>query len=247
MASQNTAVTTEVEVVETPPVESKKPKQTKAKAKVAGETAPAKPKAEKKRTANTEVRSRPSIKRTISLNSLQAQRVMNRSFKPVSNSLFSIDVILRIIGDQTEIDEVESIIEKSFAAVQSELEKSKAQLSELAGSNNVSTELSYSDPMKYDIEITSPQVSMFAAILVKMDDLMGLIDALWLHGVLNSHQRSKAVFQWQQRLIHLSSRITTIEKRARESAHRKGKGSEVPESENTDDVENELKVAEAEA
>ncbi|MCZ5096726.1 hypothetical protein O5851_25075 [Escherichia coli] len=44
--------------------------------------------------------SRPVFKQVLKVNSLQAQRVMERSFERVSNSLFSIDVILRIIGEQ---------------------------------------------------------------------------------------------------------------------------------------------------
>lgn len=54
--------------------------------------------------------SRPVFKQVLKVNSLQAQRVMERSFERVSNSLFSIDVILRIIGEQDEIDQVETVI-----------------------------------------------------------------------------------------------------------------------------------------
>ena len=39
------------------------------------------------------------VQAILTMNSLQAQRVMDRSFDRVSNSLFSIDVILRIIGE----------------------------------------------------------------------------------------------------------------------------------------------------
>jgi hypothetical protein len=51
--------------------------------------------------------SNPVFKQTLSLNTLQAQRVMTRTFGRVSRSLFSIDVILRIIGEQEEMDQVE--------------------------------------------------------------------------------------------------------------------------------------------
>ncbi|WP_458793715.1 hypothetical protein [Klebsiella quasipneumoniae] len=58
--------------------------------------------------------SRPVFKQVLKVNSLQAQRVMERSFERVSNSLFSIDVILRIIGEQDEIDQVETVIRNTF-------------------------------------------------------------------------------------------------------------------------------------
>jgi hypothetical protein len=44
------------------------------------------------------------------INSLQAQRVVDRVFRRTVSSLYGINVILRIIGDENEIDEVEQII-----------------------------------------------------------------------------------------------------------------------------------------
>ncbi|EOW3238702.1 hypothetical protein ACOV3A_004568 [Citrobacter freundii] len=122
--------------------------------------------------------SRPVFKQVLKVNSLQAQRVMERSFERVSNSLFSIDVILRIIGEQDEID----------------------------------------------------QVAQFAHLIRKLDTLMGIVDTLWLNTVLTSKQRTDATYQWQQRLIKLAGRIIGIEKRARISAHSKGKEGEVAEA-----------------
>jgi hypothetical protein len=51
--------------------------------------------------------SNPVFKQTLTINTLQAQRVIDRVFWRVSRSLFSIDVILRIIGEQEEMDQVE--------------------------------------------------------------------------------------------------------------------------------------------
>ncbi|MBO0180533.1 hypothetical protein J0682_26565, partial [Vibrio parahaemolyticus] len=65
-----------------------------------------------KKERNNADLSRPVFKRVLKVNSLQAQRVVERSFQRVSDSLFSIDVILRIIGEQDEIDQVESIIQE---------------------------------------------------------------------------------------------------------------------------------------
>ena len=79
--------------------------------------------------------SRPVFKQVLKVNSLQAQRVMERSFERVSNSLFSIDVILRIIGEQEEIDQVETVILEHISKVSEDLDKATAQLNKLMEDN----------------------------------------------------------------------------------------------------------------
>ncbi|MDJ4670019.1 hypothetical protein LEB11_22335, partial [Salmonella enterica] len=81
--------------------------------------------------------SRPVFKQALKVNSLQAQRVMERSFERVSNSLFSIDVILRIIGEQDEIDQVETVILEHIAKVSEDLDKATAQLNKLMEDNGI--------------------------------------------------------------------------------------------------------------
>ena len=181
---------------------------------------------EKKGRNSTEL-SRPIFKQTLKTNSLQAQRVVERSFKPVSDSLFSIDVILRIIGDQDEIDQVENIIQEHIEKVSTDLNIGTEQLQKLIEDNGIEGEPEYSNPNRYDIEITSPQVAQFAHLIRQLDYLMLLVDTLWLSNILTSKQRKDAAYQWQQRLIKLAGRIIGIEKRARISAHSKGKNAEV--------------------
>ncbi|MCA2447907.1 hypothetical protein LAZ54_26545, partial [Vibrio alginolyticus] len=81
--------------------------------------------------------SRPVFKQVLKVNSLQAQRVMERSFERVSNSLFSIDVILRIIGEQDEIDQVETVILEHISKVSEDLDKATAQLNKLMEDNGI--------------------------------------------------------------------------------------------------------------
>ncbi|WP_438320198.1 hypothetical protein ACSYAF_16995 (plasmid) [Edwardsiella tarda] len=179
---------------------------------------------------SSNIHSRPVFTQSLKLNSLQAQRVMDRSFSRVSNALFSIDVILRIIGDQAAIDEVELVILEHISKVSDDLDQTSAQLKKLMADNGIDEMPGYTNPKEYSIEINSPHVAQFAHMIRKMDALMGVVDTLWLHSILNSKQRTDANYQWQQRFIRLSGRIIGIEKRARISAHSKGKATEVEQA-----------------
>lgn len=174
--------------------------------------------------------SRPVFRQNLNVNSLQAQRVMERSFDRVSNALFSLDVILRIIGDQQEIDQVEEVIHGHIDKVSEDMTKAMNQLHKVMTDNGIEAVPGYSSPANYPIEITSPQVAQFAHLIRNLDKLMSLVDTLWLNSILSSQQRSDATYEWQQRLIKLAGRIIGMEKRARISAHTKGKEKEVSEA-----------------
>jgi len=184
------------------------------------------------------VYSRPVFKQSLNVNSLQAQRVMERSFDRVSNALFSLDVILRIIGDLDDINQVEEIIHGHIDKVSEDMQKATTQLEKVMSDNGIDAVPGYSAPANYTIEITSPQVAQFAHLIRGLDKLMGLVDTLWLNSIMTSQQRSDATYEWQQRLIKLAGRVIGMEKRARISAHGKGKEQEVteaaPEQETTD-------------
>lgn len=187
----------------------------------------------------------PVFERELEIQSLQAQRVMNRVFKRTVRALYSIDTILRIIGDDQEMDEVEEIIAKMFTDAQKALEEESSRLDTLMENNGISEVPEYTNPHTYQVKITSPQAAVYANLVSGLDALMVKMDACWLLSVLDNKQRKEGTFQWQQRILRLGRRIVDIEVRARKAATRKGKEDEVKEalppepedSDNLDDVE----------
>lgn len=185
-------------------------------------------------TENTETAARqeksisiPAFEQTMKLNTLQAQKVMSRVFARASDSLYRIDVILRIIGKEEDAQAVESVIKTMFDEIDTGLSDSAAQNTALLEENGIDELPSYDAPTSERIRITSPQVSRFAALVRRLDKLVMEIDALWLSGLIENKDRNEAVYRWQQRIIGLGSRIIGIERRARLAAKRQGKGDEV--------------------
>jgi hypothetical protein len=57
------------------------------------------------------------------------------------------------------------------------------------------------------------------------------MDALWLTGVLTNKQRADGAYQWRTRVLRTGREIIDIERRARKSAEKRGKGEELSEVE----------------
>ncbi len=174
--------------------------------------------------------SRAIIRRAVDLKSLQAQRVMHRSFDKLKQSLFSLSVILRIISDdESEIEKIDAYIDEQFASTEQDLALEQARLQKVLEDNGVEEAAQYSRPEHYEIEIDSPRANVFLRMVTQLDTLMSLIDTAWLCGEFNDTQKKNATFLWQQRLIKLAGRIIALERRARIAASRKGKDAEVQE------------------
>lgn len=75
--------------------------------------------------------SRPVFERTFKINSEQAIRVIRKSYDRLIKSLYAIDVILRIVGQEQAIDEIEAIVSTMIADCATQLQQEKARLEKL--------------------------------------------------------------------------------------------------------------------
>ena len=171
--------------------------------------------------------SRPVFERTIKINSEQAIRVIRKSYDRLIKSLYAIDVILRIVGAEQAIDELESIVSKMIGDCADQLQQEKARLDKIYTENGLTELPIYTNPQDFKAQITSPQVAQFLELIKLLDQLMIVMDALWLCQILNNKLCSEAHYHWQQRLQRLASRIVTIERIAHRAAYEQGRGEEI--------------------
>lgn len=151
-------------------------------------------------------------------------------FRRTASALYGIDVILRIIGDDNEIDEVEQIISQLIEDCAKAVDNEQARLDKLMETNGIDEVPDYTDPITFNAKISSPQVGQFVGLVRKLDVLMISMDTLWLSSVLSNKQRVDGNYAWQQRIIKLARRIIDIKIRTRKSAQAKGKQAEVEQA-----------------
>ena len=151
--------------------------------------------------------SRPVFERTIKINSEQAIRVIRKSYERLIKSLYAIDVILRIVGAEQAIDELESIVSKMIGDCAEQLQQEKARLDKLYNENGLTETPIYTHPQDFKAQITSPQVAQFLELIKLLDQLMIVMDTLWLCQILSNKHCSEAHYHWQQRLQRLASRM----------------------------------------
>jgi hypothetical protein len=171
--------------------------------------------------------SRPVFDQTITIRSHHAQRLLERGFLLVVRALYGIDVVLRIIGDDAEMDQVEAIVGQRIAELAAELRAEHARLAALRDAHGITATPRYTNPRQMTVHVSSPQLAQYTALIEELDRLMIVMDTLWLTGILTNKQRAQGAYDWRLRVLRAGRAIIDLERRARASAQARGKGEEL--------------------
>lgn len=162
-------------------------------------------------SANPRPYSRPVLERTLILRSEQAQRIMSREGDRVLRSLHAIAVVFRATLPPESADAIEvesgSLIEEGAQALALEI----SRVSAMRANEGITLIPCYSHPGEVPIRVLCPRALDFIAMVEGLDELMTLIDSLWLSGLLTNRARSEAAYQWQQRILRIARKLAAIE------------------------------------
>lgn len=196
-----------------------------------------------KYTPSHERSSSPVFITKTTLKTLQAQKIMHRIFSRAADSLFRVDVILRIIGKEEDIDTLEETVGKIIGKSAESLNDELSRVVKLLEDNGIDSLPDYTAPKDYEVPISSPLVSQYLSLIRTVDDLVQRTDALWLTQVISSSQRSNGVFSWQQHVIRVGRRLVDAERMAWRAARDIGKEQEARDATGMDEAEIEANTA----
>lgn len=171
--------------------------------------------------------SMPVIEGEVTLNSEQAQRVFHRGYDQAARALYALDVVLRItqrtnpnfkVSYDSAIDHAASLID----TVAGELEKERQRLSHLIEKNGVTSKARYNNSKTIPYAVNTPLAARFAGAVYTLDEVIQMIDTLWLTGVITSHAAAEAKYGGQRRLLRVVRTLVGYAIAARRSARRAG-------------------------
>ena len=157
--------------------------------------------------------SRPVFEKSIELRTETAQRVMEREFGRVENALYSLEVILRIIGKPEAVDVIESSVNQLLMDCIRQVEEEQDRFKKLMDDHGISEPPNYTQAREIRVAVSSPQVGQYLLLVQKLDELISRMDALWLMGVLSNQQRADGSYHWQQTVLHMGRKIAELQRR----------------------------------
>lgn len=167
-------------------------------------------------------KSLPYFIQKVRLQSFHAQQVFERGFETCANAIFSLSVVLRIVGTEDQAREVEGIIDERLNKAFEDIRAEIARLEKIAENNGIEfTGIEYSSPKDIEAKITSPRAVRYVGLVREFDTLVSKLDTLWLSGVIPDSNYSASIYEWKRRLLRLAGAIRTIANRAMIAARKK--------------------------
>jgi len=183
-------------------------------------------------TSSKRAFSKPVLDQTFTIHSQNAQYVLQRghSFLLVVRALYAISVVLRIIGEEADMDQIEDLVSERIDAVAKRLGEEHARLKTLADGEGGVPVPRYTNPREVTLQLSSPQLAQYVRLILLLDKTLMLLDGLWFAGILTNKQRKDATHDLRRLVYGLGREIIDLERRARESAVRAGKDEALAEA-----------------
>ncbi|WP_143047626.1 hypothetical protein [Thorsellia anophelis] len=163
--------------------------------------------------------SKPILTRTLSIHTLQAQRILARIFKKLVTHLYAIDVIL----PATNKTDTSMVLEQKTHAIlktfQASIDEEIFSIKETLTNQVPTDKIDYSHIKHFDAKISSPSISLLADIICSIDLLIMFMDRLWLTALLSSQQRVILINRLEARTVKMMREIEIIVSQASHINH----------------------------
>lgn len=155
--------------------------------------------------------SRAVLTKRVVLHSSPAQRILERSFETVSNRLYDISVMIPLLTNDEIAEKVEQITISAFEEVESTIENKIAQLEELMNQNEIEANIQFTSSKTYSCELTTRYAARYLRLVLRYQDLVTMLEALWLNEFLDNTQRNRGIFSYQRRVGKLMGKLIHID------------------------------------
>lgn len=177
--------------------------------------------------------SRPVFDRQVRVHSEYVRRlVSDRQLKPAMTALYGIDLILRLIATEAEIDRIDQAIDARLLAISEALgEELEVLRAQLALHHLTGVRPRYTAEQELRIEVSSPPIGTYTNLIVELDQLMIAIDTLWLSGLMSNQRHVECLTQWRDRLGLVGQAFVALHRAAYDEADRRGQREAVDRAE----------------
>lgn len=154
----------------------------------------------------------PSMSVELTLQSLVTQRVYKRVYERLKADLYTLTVRTRTVDMDAAADAAEQLVGGMLDQLQKDLGDDIHRTDVLMEQGGITETGTYEAARTVNAAYTTPLAKRFLDLLQGVDTLVARLDALWLHGTIDTRNCKDRSYQWQRRLFKLANKV-------RERAH----------------------------
>ncbi len=171
--------------------------------------------------------SMPFRKQKITLQTRHAQEMYERAHEMWSETVITLSVTMRNFKPESDCLIVDAEVDTLVETCETFIKQEMARLQAVAENNGVdlegATDVEYTHPMTFDIQITSPREKRFHDLMRQLDKLCIYLDILWMATLINDRARSKSAYEAKSLIMRTCGKARTLVFRAQASSQRNGK------------------------
>jgi len=171
--------------------------------------------------------SMPFRKQQLTLQTRHAQEMYERAHEMWSETVITLSVTMRNFKPENECLIVDAEVDTLLGTCETFIKEEMVRLQTVADNNGVdlegATDVEYTHPMTFDMQITSPREKRFHDLMRQLDKLCIYLDILWMATLINDRARSKSAYEAKSLIMRTCGKARTLVFRAQASSQRNGK------------------------
>lgn len=161
----------------------------------------------------------PVIEMTVRCQTEAVEKILEVNFDPVQKALYHIHVTLPIMSRASPkvINEVLDLVEHRFGKIEHQMDLELGRLKALAKTDGAVQPSGYTNPSEHVLQVFTPEMARWVGMLMRMDEILRWVDALWYSTRVKSKDRSALLMQWRNTMTGFSRELHNLHLRAQSS------------------------------
>lgn len=148
-----------------------------------------------------------------------ANRVFETTFNAAQKALYHIYTLLPIQFRERPEDAnaVLTMVNERFEEIEKSLGDEMARLRHIVNDEGATSASSYYHSQPMLVQVQTPAMTRFLGLIVKMDEVLRLIDALWFSTRIAERERTQRMMQWRNEITRFHRFLTNTYTRSANS------------------------------
>lgn len=155
------------------------------------------------------------LKDEVSLSTNRGQQLFERTYERIDRKISDMVTIVARHDSRPSMNALVQRLDKFFTQIDADLTATIANCQEVLHQKGIADQAISSDARReYATPVRTPWSVRYINLVTKYDQLMGYLDAMWIHGIIDLNQRERDGKSWSRRFYGLRNEVNNLRNEA---------------------------------
>lgn len=155
------------------------------------------------------------LKDEVSLSTNRGQQLFERTYERIDRKISDMVTIVSRHDARPGLNAFVQRLDKFFTQIDADLTATIVNCKDVLRKNGIADQTIGSDARReYATPVRTPWSVRYINLITKYDQLMGYLDAMWIHGIIDLNQRERDGKSWSRRFYGLRNEVDSLRNEA---------------------------------